>query len=220
MNTNAIDSSLPDQTMLDNFRGILIYDVISALERAERDNTESAKRDLVRTIFVAIEGLVWTYREHVRSIAQDVSEITPAMEMVFSEQTYFISETGEYKQQTRFISLTAMIRYATRVAQGISPGLSIDFGETGWSDLQKAIGIRNRITHPKCKSDLDISGDDIKTVTASLFWLLELIQEVMSATNTSARNYLDGLRFFSDKLASGDKIAWSLYQEARASLEL
>jgi hypothetical protein len=214
MSQKALDSSVSDQTMLDSFRGILIYDVISAFERAQKDNTQSAKRDLIRTIFVAIEGLVWTYREHVRSVAQSTDELTPIMALAFSETSYFVSETGKLEQQTRFISLTAMLRYATRVAEEISQDLKIDFGCKGWSDLQKAIAIRNRITHPKSKTDLELTSEDIKVAQSSLFWLLGIIHSVMEATNNSAKSYLADMTTFIDKLTDGDEEAWAEYRDA------
>ena len=112
-----------------------------------------------------------------------------------------------------------MIRFTTRVAEQISPDLHVDFGDRSWAEFQQAIAIRNRITHPKSISNLEITDDDIAAVTRSLFWLLELIQQVMEAPNQRAASYLKTTRNFLSQLVNGDKVALALYQSALQSLD-
>lgn len=202
-----------------SFDAILLHDVIDGLRRARQDSSQGVRRDLIRTMFAAIEGSAWGYRQHVSSIAKSIDELSPMMDMAFSESTYFVSETGKLEQQTRFISLTAMIRFTTRVAQQFSPDLHIDFGDKSWAEFQQAIAIRNRITHPKSMSDLEITDDDISTVTSSLFWLLETIQHVMEVTNQRAASYLKSTRNFLGQLVGGNEVALALYQSALQSLD-
>ena len=192
-----------------SFDAILLQDVIDGLRRAQGYKSQGVKRDLIRTMFAAIEGSVWGFRQHVRSIAESVGELTTIMDMAFSESTYFVSETGKLEQQTRFISLTAMIRLTACVAQQISSDLQLDFGSKGWAEFQQAIAIRNRITHPKSIQDLEITDNDIALVTRSLFWLLEMIQHVMETTNLRAATYLKSARNLLAQLVSGDEVASS-----------
>lgn len=202
-----------------SFNAILMHDVIDGLRRAKQDQSQGVKRDLIRTMFAAIEGSVWGYREHVSSIAKSVDELTPTMAMAFSELTYFVTKTGELESQMRFIPLTSMIRFTTQIAQKISPDLQVDFGSTGWFEFQRGIAIRHRITHPKSITDLEITEDDVAVVTRSLFWLLEIVQEVMEATNLQAADYLKYTRNFLAKLVNGDTVALAAYQNALQSLE-
>lgn len=202
-----------------SFDAILMHDVIDSLRRVKQDRSQSVKRDLIRTMFAAIEGSVWGYRKHVSSIAKSVDELTPVMDMAFSESTYSVSKTGDLESQPRFIPLPSMIRFTTQVARKISPDLEVDFGGTGWLEFQRAIAIRHRITHPKSTTDLEITDNDVAVVTRSLFWLLEIIQEVMEATNLRAADYLKYSRNFLAQLIRGDTVALTAYQNALQSLE-
>lgn len=141
------------------------------------------------------------------------------MDMAFSESTYTVSSSGKLEQQTRGMSLTTMIRFTTRIAQDISPELQVDFGSLGWQEFQQAIAIRHRITHPKSAADLEITEDDIALATRSLFWLLEIIQNVMQSTNLRAESYLKSSRNFLSQLVNGDKVALAAYHNALQSLD-
>jgi hypothetical protein len=205
-------------TLRATFFGILTHDVMQSLRRVELDDTQTNRRDLVRTIFAATEGYVWEYREHVRSIARHVDSINPIADFALSELTYSVTENGKIEEHVRYISLTAMIRLVTRLAERISPKLKIDFSGSGWSNLKRAIAIRNRVTHPKSKSDLEISRDDIEVSKQGFFWLLDLLMEVMEATNSASRSYLADLTTLIRELASGDVRAWEQYRAALNNL--
>jgi hypothetical protein len=118
---NKILNSNDGKQIRDSFAGILIQDVISALERLEEGGSQTNKRDLIRTLFAAIEGLVWIYREDVRSVANTIEPLSPIMELAFAEKIYSVDEKGILQEQKRFISIPAMIRLTSRVAEQICP---------------------------------------------------------------------------------------------------
>lgn len=196
----------------------LTYDVMEAISRLESDGTQSNRRNLVRTMFAAIEGYVWEYRRYVRSLAQDIDTISPLMELALSEITYSVGENGNIEQHVRYISLTAMIRLVTKLAQKISPKLKADFGSGGWLQLKKAIAVRNRVTHPKSMADLHISSDEIEFSKQGYFWILELIVTVMEATLRSAQVYNLDLRALVEQLASGDPQALEDYRATHKNM--
>lgn len=200
------------EELSETFLGVLVADVIRALER--EPDTQSNRRDLLRASFAAIEGLVWFYRKHVEGVAKDIDEISPMTEMAFSELTYRVTESGIVEPQTRFITITAMIKFTTNVAQRLSPEREVDYGVKGWADLLAFITIRNRITHPKTLADLHISDDEIKVSQSAFFWLLKLVGEVMELTNKASARHLDALREITALLASGDEKALALYRMA------
>ncbi len=191
---------------------ILVQDVISSFERHDIEPTQSNKRDLIRTIFAAIEGLSWTYREDVRSTANTIDPLSPLMELAFTETSYFVSEKGFVQEQTRFISMPAMIRLASRVAEQICPKLKIDFGVAGWTDLQLAIKVRNRITHPKNISDLQVSNGDIEISNSALLWFLKLTNDVLEATLSASKQYLSEIRLIVEKMKAGDEEVLKQYR--------
>lgn len=198
----------------ETFLMILVQDVILSLNRHDIEPIQSNKRDLVRAIFAAIEGLSWSYREDIRMTASVVDPLSPIQEMALAEKSYSIDEQGKIKEQTRFISIPAMIRLTTRIAETVCPELKIDFGVPGWTDLKQAIKVRNRITHPKSLSDLQVSMADLVISQSGLFWFLDLIENVSGATLNASTRYLKDLRNLTDLLISGDEAALTQYRAA------
>jgi len=198
----------------ETFLGMLMRDVVASLERVAVDNGQASRRDLIRTLFAAIEGSVWTYREHVRSVANDLVELSPLTALAFAEQSYVVTENGKVVGQPRYISLVAMIRLTTNLAQTLSPGLKVNFGSPGWSNLKHTIEVRNRLTHPKRKADLAIEPGDVATAWAALNWLLGIVTDVMSATVKSQADYVEEFRVLVDELKKGNPETLKAYRSA------
>ena len=209
----------PD-SVRETFFGILTQDVILSMERQERSDTQATRRDLIRTMFAAIEGYVWKYREHVRSVMSDIDTIPVLTELALSETSYSVTENGKVEAQTRFITLTSMIRLVSRLAEEHCPGLQVDFSKAGWSHLQQAIKIRNRITHPKSKSDLEVTPQDVAIIHVGFFWLLKTIESVIESTNLDSARHLADLKLFADRLFSGDPKAIAEYEAAFRTLDV
>jgi hypothetical protein len=202
----------------ETFFGILAFDVLVALERVEAHDNQTARRDLIRTLFAAIEGFVWEFRGHVREIADTVDEIPPLLAMALNEASYSVSESGKLVEQQRFIALPSMVRLATNLAQTLCHDLDVDFSVDGWVDLKRTIAIRNRITHPKSKADLNITTDDTKIAWSGFKWLLGHVAFVMETTITVQADYLRRFRILAEQLEAGDPIALEAYRASYAAL--
>ncbi|WP_374944979.1 hypothetical protein [Sphingomonas sp.] len=140
-----------DSELRATFLRTLIEDVLTAGARGGADDSPAHRRDMIRTTFAAIEGSVWLYREHVRSVAKTMDVLTPFADLARRERTFNVSERGAIIEQVRYVTLPTIIRLAIRQARLIAPSLSIDFSDRGWSDLKSSLEVRHRITHPKSK---------------------------------------------------------------------
>ncbi len=198
----------------DTFFGILSHDVVICWERIEVADTQATRRDLIRALFAAIEGYVWEYRAFVKSIVNDIGTIPPILELALTETSYSVNEQGTLEEHIRFIPLTSMIRLVTKLAEEHCPELKTDFSNAGWSNLKQTIKIRNRITHPKSTSDLEVTPEDIAISQAGFFWLLALIADAMEATKNASAHHLAALRSVFEKLISGDPQTLADYQAA------
>ena len=203
-------------SLQETFMGSLLTDVASVMERqASRDN-QSTRRELVRTLFAAVEGLVWTYREHILEIGRATDMLTPAEEYAFSEKSYLVSDQGKIVEQTRFMPIPALIRLTTRLAGKISPALEIKFDNAGWHQFQQALKIRNRVTHPKSETDLLIDSKDLGVCFAAFDWLFELCLTAMEAATVVHKQNLALFRTMLEKLKRGDPDALAAYNTAVA----
>ena len=190
------------------FLRVLADDVQHALDRTD---TGSDRRNLLRTIISAAEGVSWIYRAHVLSMAKEFDVSTPLIDLAFSEATYSVDEQGNIIEQARYISMTAMIRLTTKVAQSLCTDLAVDFGSHGWQCLRDTIRLRNRITHPKNAADLSISVKEIDNAKTGYFWFLDMSMHVMETTMKEFSSLVVGMGEVVEKLKSGDPDTLALY---------
>ncbi len=203
----------------DEFFDILSDDVIAAFERQRQSPTQQNYRDLIRTIFAAIEGLVWGYRDHVVGIAKDLDRLTFEQEAALAEVGYQVSKTGKISTQARFVPLPSLFRLVTRIAVSLDPALRVRFDTGEWDRFLDVIAIRNRVTHPKSRSDLTISSQDIETSRDAFFWLFETIVQAMASANSALADRVRMLRSIFENLKAGDPKTWEEYNAAASALD-
>lgn len=214
----SADSS-EDEIARESFIRILLFDVMDAMERHDSAQTQSGKRDLIRTGFAAIEGISWIFREHVTEAARAMSQLEPTEEAALSETSYQVNDQGRIAEQARYLPLMAAIRLTARIAEKLAPNVEIDFSGQNWTHLKEAIRIRNRITHPKGRADLILSDQDIRISIGALFWLLAETTRVMDAANLSFRDYVGQLREILERLKMGDSAMLAAYEAAARSIQ-
>lgn len=197
-----------------SFIRLLIGDVLAARERRATDDTQRHRRDVIRSTFAAIEGVTWMYREHVREIARDMGVLTPVADLALRERTFSVSDRGDIVEQVRFVTLPTIIRLATKQAQLIEPTVAVDYTEPGWDALRTAIAVRNRVTHPKTRADLQIRTDELQTTAKAFSWLLSTTETAIGQINASFRRFIDEMREVLNALNRGDPDALLAYREA------
>lgn len=200
----------------DGFLRTLVEDVAAALQRISQADTEGHRRDAVRTIFAAIEGVTWFYREHVRRTADDLGMLTTAVDLALQEKSYTLGSKGNLIEQIKFTPLTSMIKFVAKVAEETCGGSHVNFGQAGWDDLQRAITVRNRITHPKTRADLVVTAQEVAIAETGFVWLLNLVVEGMAAAQLRLVRFNKDAQELVDALKNGDPIALAEYRAALA----
>lgn len=181
--------SNPQRPLREDFLVLLIQDVITAIARHEAEGSQANRRDLIRTIFVAVEGAVWDFRTGTVETARSLDLLTREEELAFEEIGYVVTEQGKIRPQPRFIPLLALIRLTSNLASRINQDFKGQFDGKGWSDFRQAMKIRNRITHPKRKADLVLNSSDVDVSIDALEWLLELHRGAMEAVLDAMRQH-------------------------------
>jgi hypothetical protein len=199
------------------FYGILGYDAVDAMNKMGANDSQSARRDFVRTAFAAIEGWLWNYRQEVRSTLSAVRELSALEESAFAETSYAISDTGRLREQMRFTSMATMFRFVTRLAEEQYGEQLVDFGSSDWKNFIHAIAIRNRVTHPKSITDLTLPDFDIATVKAALLWFFEMVVTGSEKLKFLLDDHLNVMREVSDAIAAGDPATLELYNSVLES---
>lgn len=195
----------------EQFIVVLAEDVLASIERQKTSASQQDNRDLIRTVFAAIEGLVWVYRNHIVEIAMDLRRLTPSEEAALAEISYQVTETGKITRSTRHIPLPSLIRLVTRIAVALDPELEVRFDNGNWACFREAVAIRNRVTHPKSMADLGLSGRDVETCLEAFYWLFEVSVRAMARANAAFSAHTLQLSELVQALKAGDPEATALY---------
>lgn len=194
--------------------GILMSDLREAIRHQVGADSPASRRSLVRTAIAAVEGLTWMYREHVRAFASELGVLSEIEAQAFAESIWIIDEAGKASEQKRFVSTTAMIRFATRIAERFLPGCAPDFSGRGWDSLKSTFALRNRITHPKEEIDLTITDVELQQAISAFFWISHSLIEVMEKTSQAYRDRIAEYDEVLRLLKAGDEKTLALYQRA------
>lgn len=193
---------------------LLIEDVIAAQTRLRLKDDQTTRRDIVRASLAAMEGLTWLARDHVHKVLDHIDELTPIIDLALREQAYTVSDNGRVQLQQRSVPLPTALRLVASQAQHISPDLEVAFSVCGWADLQHAVSIRNRITHPRPGSDLAVSDEELDQIESGLFWLTATINYLMARTHLTFMQHVEETKALIRDLKSADPIALKRYEEA------
>lgn len=169
--------------MVTMFIHALFEDVLTAQARWHKNNTQAIRRNLVRTIFTAIEGLNWQLRQDLLTTHGKHPAVGHHEVAALLGESYRVNDSGKIAPQLRYIPLAASIRLVVHIMGRIRPGYGLDFGHVGWSLLMKSIDVRNRIAHPKTFDDLHVSDDEATDSWRAFLWFLTYVIRVMREQN-------------------------------------
>lgn len=202
----------------DSFVRILLNDASASISRMRQSDSDQARRDVIRTCFAAIEGIIWTYRESVVSAAKDLDLLYADEASALSEVLFQVGSNGNLSKQPRFIPLLSVFRLTTRIALRIDKSIVVDFNSVGWQQMRTALQIRNRVTHPKSHADLAIGTTDIDVCLSAMYWLLEVHLVVLSATTSALTRFVDQMWEILAGLKAGDTKTIADYRAAESSI--
>lgn len=131
------------------------------------ENSGIAKRHYVRAVFAWIEAISHLFRHAALSKFEEEElswDNIPTIH-VLKEQAYTVSEKGETRVTQLKAPTASMLLYSLK-AFAESQGLPLGFDKGGknWQSYRAALRIRNRVTHPKIPSDIELSDENIMNV--------------------------------------------------------
>ena len=121
----------------------------------------------------------------VIAITQRVSD--GELAMLIDEQVQ-VKNNGDVDVTKSFLDFKRNFKFAFKSAVKIFDApISLDFSnDPGWSSLNKAIEIRNRLMHPKPSESMNVSDQDIDFVRKAYCWVISKEAELTEAISSSA----------------------------------
>jgi hypothetical protein len=171
-----------DEKILIPLLGPLFEDVVECEELLEKSDTQFARRAFVRAAFAFNEGLIYWFK----GIVQELMFANAGTKGLNIDALFFLddrkprlNQRGKIEHDDNRVSFMAQCALVLRMAaeqRNIDPEKY--FGDNGWNELQKSLIVRHRITHPKQPENLDISDEDLQSVSEGHRWLHNCLADV------------------------------------------
>jgi len=155
------------------FRDALQEDVDRASEGQAKDDSQYARRALIRAFFGQVEGTIAFLKGRVLTKhSSGAGGLDRADLAILHEEAYGLRPNGTAVVQVRFFPLADTFCFVIRSLQR-NAGVSDKIFKScaGWTSFVVAIDIRNRLAHPKCIADLVISDDHLRSVRVAADWV-------------------------------------------------
>lgn len=198
--------------------GVLLEDINAATALHRNAATEFSKRTLIKTSFTYLEGHLYAFKQAVLALEHVLvpmsipsSRVVNSRVILFTDQeramleefTYDLSSGGHARRKTYYPKLTDSIKFTTNVFhRAIQLPSDIAFNSEGWNHLINTQQIRNRLTHPKTRSCLQVSEEDIRTVGAGVQWYETIIDHMLDRFQTES---IYAVRFKENFLPQDDR---------------
>ena len=159
-----------------------LHDDVTAC-MAQKDSPAN-RRSLIRAVFAFVEGFTYRFKLLALEFASHQKNSLSVAELsALSGQTFTVDDNGSIHARRLQISPSANLQLATRLAARCfcvnipEPAES----KVGWNRFNKAVKLRNRITHPKTASDLVVSDAELKLTTHAFMWSISIIALLLAA---------------------------------------
>lgn len=146
-------------------------------------DTDFESRQMVRAAFAYVEGATFVLKTAAVFDAEERGiELTPQQQHFIFDVDFDLSENGDVIQKSSKISLAKNIRFAFAVyAESNEVENTLDPGAKWWSLLKESIRVRDRLTHPRYPSDLDVSPDEIIAMIEAKSGFDAALHEIVAA---------------------------------------
>lgn len=164
----------------ENFLNVLIQDVNCALERLSKNDTPTHRREFIRAISAAVEGLHWRVKSHLFDHSRDHLSLHEQLAMI--EEGYNVDDDGDVRVRPQRMPLAHAIRLVIKVTKRIRPSCEFDFNHPGWTCLKDTIAVRHRLVHPKRIEELTVTDQELVRAFQGFVWFLALGLQVLDHT--------------------------------------
>jgi hypothetical protein len=133
------------------------------------ERIQQLRRAYFRTAFTYIEAIVFQLKRLSVSEVDSSVRFTAAEVALLNEETYSLRNNGSPRTQSAHLPLLDNMRFtANMFSKAHRSTFDRTYDDQGWRDLREAQTIRNRITHPKSPTELEVSGSEMMEILSNL----------------------------------------------------
>lgn len=128
-------------------------------------------RSLVRTFFAEVEAMNSAFAASLLEFdTQGIVSLSVSERVILEEKSYALSG-GKIKERQSFNPFLENFRFRySRFLEAYGVELTLAVEDHRWGSFQKALKVRDSITHPKTVLDFRVSRDTVKQVGDAISW--------------------------------------------------
>ncbi|HEX8195848.1 MAG TPA: hypothetical protein VF571_06555 [Pyrinomonadaceae bacterium] len=140
------------------------------------DQRQFWRRSFVRSLFAAIEGLTFQYKQLAKEIAKyNRVEFSSSEIALLNDESYVLNNKGEASvQEAKLKTVENMLFSLFMLAKSCKREFAINKG-TEWDAFLKTRKIRDRITHPKKLEHVRITIKEVSTIRTAVIWIVNSV---------------------------------------------
>lgn len=150
---------------------------IKVLEHTiKEDDNQTWRRAYVRAVFSSIESIIFNMKRFIKVIEKhDYLPLSETERKKLDE--YYIEKSTNGKELIKVFRLSflnniiftiELFAYANYVS------MKVNKKSAGWKLLKESVKIRNRITHPKSSSDINLKKSELNKVYRAHKWFIDM----------------------------------------------
>ena len=169
---------------------ILSADMDAVVAYGKANSTAFAHRTLVRTFFSLVEGLAFQLRQvTLATLEPYVGRLSVAEIALLREERYTLNSKGQTEAMENFQRALPNMLFTLRTyVRNHGASFAPDVSHRGWQAMQRAVAIRNRITHPKSVEDLSLSDEDQQLLVDASLWWKRTLMDMFDACDLADAN--------------------------------
>lgn len=160
-------------------------DVKESSKQLRADDTEFRRRSFLRAFFAFVDGALFAKRTIVSAYTQDGPTIaafrylTDGERALLAEVEFELEDNGSVRIRNRnFQPFLKLLRFTFHVYfKSRRVPNPVEYGGQGWQSFRKAYELRNRITHPKSVTDLQMSDEELAILRQAEVWFAAQINK-------------------------------------------
>lgn len=174
---------------------VLNHDVQQLILEYNESPSQIKRRGLIRAIFAYIEGNIFKIKEEI--VIEESHKQDPTLEIeeiiLLKEKTPYINDRGKVKSTAKYNELSANIKFTLNCyAKSAQINHSLDLNGLEWKCIIESIAVRNRITHPKNASELEISEDELVKAFISYMYFKKVIIDLFEKKTSKLKGTIPG----------------------------
>ena len=179
-NSTRIRTIIPEQEVIaesDAMLNVLHSEVNTILEKTrEEPRNQRWRRVFVRSLFAYIEGSCFRMKQDALFFDD---EFTPGEIILLEEKEYSLKNNGNVKERNAHLRSEDNLKFSfMMLAKALGRDFELNLQGNGWVRYQKALKIRDRITHPKKIQNLAITDSEFDIVLDAWEWFHKQLNEL------------------------------------------